>query len=266
MGGSAAVCGHWRTLFSRNYDFKWATWDSAGEWCGELPCLAARFRWKVLQSRKARDQINGARGVSAGDALLQFAILWWACKALQGESCCCALGESPGYIPCECTAWGSQSCDPAWPCCPYLLLQWAARHFSINLECASEAQQQPRVIMVCCSHLHPVGDDPCVIHEQQLLPKLPIKPRCLQQLFQISYLALCSHLWKLPANSSIFINCSSRFSPHISTALTALPWCAWVKHVLPWDTAAQQASWLHPKPEGVEGMVSTTCGSETSAG
>lgn len=36
-------------------------------------------------------QADGARGINAGDALQQFAVLWWPCKALQGDICCCAL-------------------------------------------------------------------------------------------------------------------------------------------------------------------------------
>lgn len=74
MGISAAECGHWRTLFRRNYHFKCATWDSAGK-CGELTCITSGFKLKVFQSRKARDQIKVPR-LMKPEASIQEMLCW----------------------------------------------------------------------------------------------------------------------------------------------------------------------------------------------
>lgn len=42
------------------------------------------------QKSKASDkgtQADEARGILTGDALLEFAVLWWSCVVFQGESC-----------------------------------------------------------------------------------------------------------------------------------------------------------------------------------
>lgn len=75
MGISAAECGHWRTLFSHNYHFKWATWDSPGKCRGELTCITSGFNLKVFQSRKARDQIKVPR-LMKPEASLQEMLCW----------------------------------------------------------------------------------------------------------------------------------------------------------------------------------------------
>lgn len=65
--------------------------------CWEMLWRAPVHRSKVQrksspeQKSQGSDKGNGARGINAGDALLQFAVLWRPCKALQGDICCCAL-------------------------------------------------------------------------------------------------------------------------------------------------------------------------------
>lgn len=70
MGISAADCGHWRTLFSHNYHFKRATWDSDGK-CGELTYIALGFSVKVFQSRKGKDPVKEHRLVKPEALLLK---------------------------------------------------------------------------------------------------------------------------------------------------------------------------------------------------
>lgn len=60
------------------------------------PLQGSEVQMKISLEQKSQGsdkctQADGARGINTGDALLQFAVLWWAGKALQDDLCCCAL-------------------------------------------------------------------------------------------------------------------------------------------------------------------------------
>lgn len=86
-------------------------------------------------------QADGARGINAGDALLQFAVLWWAARPFNVTFAavhCEDHQEEWWWVhPSECTAWGSQSL-PAWPCCPAFAVSGQACHHQSGL-----CQQSP---------------------------------------------------------------------------------------------------------------------------
>lgn len=74
------------------------------------PLQGSEVQMKISLEQKSQGsdkctQADGARGINAGDALLQFAVLWWAGKALQDDLCCCALWESPVMVVVGTSQW-----------------------------------------------------------------------------------------------------------------------------------------------------------------
>lgn len=131
MGISAADCGHWRTLFSHNYHFKWATWGSDGKCWAHLHRTRVSLKSFPEQGRKGWAHAGEDRNIIIKYPLMPFAVFWWSWVVFQVESRWCALWESVLLALVDVLPVGAQhgAHSPSWlvsllpahfSACPYI--------------------------------------------------------------------------------------------------------------------------------------------------